>query len=86
MADFKLTSLQDLKMILREKDIPFFSDEELQWYVDKCGSYNDAVYELLLVKAENTSVNISGMNTEDTSSYFRKLALRYKPNHTGVLK
>lgn len=86
MADFKLNSIQDLKMVLRESDIPFFSDEELQWYVDKCGSYNGAVYELLLVKAENTSVNISGMNTEDTSSYFRRLALRYKPNNTGVLK
>ena len=86
MADIKLSSIQDLKIILREKDIPFFSDEELEWYVEKCGSYNGAAYELLLVKAENTSVNISGMNTEDTSSYFRKLALRYKPKNTGVLK
>lgn len=86
MADIKLKSIHDLKVVLREKDIPFFSDEELQWYVDKCGSYNGAVYELLLVKAENTSVNISGMSTEDTSSYFRKLSLRYKPSNTGVLK
>lgn len=86
MADIKLNSIQDLKIVLREKDIPFFSDEELEWYVDKCGSYNGAAYELLLIKAENTSVNISGMNTEDTSSYFRKLALRYKPKNTGVLK
>lgn len=82
----KISSIKDLKIILREKDIPFFSDEELEWYVDKCGSYDEAAYELLLVKAENSSVNISGMNTEDTSSYFRRLALRYKPNNTGVLK
>lgn len=86
MAGIKLNSIQDLKMVLREVDIPFFSDEQLEWYVAKCGSYNDACYELLLVKAENSSVNISGMSTEDTSSYFRKLALRYRPNNTGVLK
>lgn len=82
----KLNSIQDLKMILREADIPFFSDEELEWYVSKFGSYNDAAYELLLVKAENTSVNITGMTTEDTSSYFRAIASRYKPRNTGVLK
>lgn len=86
MADIKLKSIQDLKIVLREKDIPFFNDDELQWYVEKCGSYNGAAYELLLIKAENTSVNISGMSTEDTSSYFRRIALRYRPNNTGVLK
>ena len=86
MADIKLKSIQDLKIVLREKDIPFFNDDELQWYVEKCGSYNGAAYELLFIKAENTSVNISGMSTEDTSSYFRRIALRYRPNNTGVLK
>ena len=86
MADMILGSIHDLKIVLREKDIPFFSDEELEWYVDKCGSYNDAAYELLLKKSETTSVNISGMSTEDTSSYFRRLASCFKPNHTGVLK
>lgn len=82
----KLNSINDLKIVLREHDIPFFTDETLQWYVDKYGSYNRAIYELLLVKAENSSVSVSGMNTEDTSSYFRKLASRYKPNNTRVLK
>lgn len=86
MAAIKLSSIYDLKMVLREEDIPFFSEEQLEWYVEKYGSYNDAAYYLLLVKAENTSVNISGMNTEDTSSYFRRLALQYKPCNTGVLK
>ncbi len=86
MADIKLDSIQELKRVLREEDIPFFSDEQLEWYVSKFGSYNDAVYELLLVKAENTSVNIPGMSTEDTSSYFRRLALHYRGSNTGVLK
>lgn len=87
MAAFELNSIHDLKIVLRETDIPFFSDEELEFYVEKCGgSYNDAAYELLLRKAENTSVDIPGMSTEDTSSYFRRLALRYRGSNTRVLK
>ena len=86
MAGLSLGSISDLKRILREQDIPFFSDEDLEWYVAKCGNYNNAAYELLLVKAENSSIQISGMTTEDTSSYFRRLASMYKPSNTGVLK
>ena len=84
--DIVLNTIEDLKIVLREQYIPFFSDSELEWYVSKCGSYNKAAYELLLIKAENSSVNISGLSTEDTSSYFRALASRYKPRNTGVLK
>lgn len=81
----KISSADDLKVILREKDIPFFSDDDIEWYVSKYG-YIKAAYEMLLVKAENTSVNIPGMSTEDTSSYFRRIAMRYRPNNSGVLK
>lgn len=82
-----LNSIDDLKVVLRESEIPFFSDEELQWYVDKFnGNYNRAVYELLIVKSENTKVSISGFDAEDSSSYFRRLANRYRPNNSGVLK
>lgn len=82
-----LNSIDDLKVVLRESEIPFFSDEELQWYVDKFnGNYNRAAYELLIVKSENTKVSISGFDAEDSSSYFRRLANRYRPNNSGVLK
>lgn len=82
-----LNSIDDLKVILRESEVQFFTDEELQWYVDKFnGNYNRAAYELLIVKSENTGVSISGMSAEDSSSYFRRLAQRYRPNNSGVLK
>ena len=82
-----LNSIADLKVVLRESEIPFFADTELQWYVDKFnGDYNRAAYELLIVKSENTGVSISGMSAEDSSSYFRRLANRYRPNNSGVLK
>lgn len=82
-----LNSIDDLKVVLRETEMPFFSDIELQWYVDKFnGNYDKAVYELLIVKSENTGVSIQGMSAEDSSSYFRRLANRYRPNNSGVLK
>lgn len=82
-----LDSIDDLKIVLRESEIPLFSDEELQWYVNKFnGNYNRAAYELLIVKSENTGISIAGMSAEDSSSYFRRLANRYRPNNSGVLK
>lgn len=82
-----LNSIDDLKIVLRESEVQMFTDEELQWYVDKFnGNYNKAVYELLIVKSENTGMQIAGMSSEDSSSYFRRLANRYRPNNSGVLK
>lgn len=83
----KLSSIDDLKIVLRESEMPFFDDSELQWYVDKFnGDYNRAAYELLIVKSENTGMSIAGMSADDSSSYFRRLANRYRPNNSGVLK
>ena len=76
-----------IKNILREKDIPFFSDEEIDFYYNKNNkNLNNTIYECLLVKAENTTLNISGLNVADSSAYFRRLATRYKPNNSGILK
>lgn len=81
------TQLREIKIILREKTIPFFSNEELNFYFSKNkNNFNDTVYECLLVKSENTSLNISGLTTNDSSNYFRRLASKYKPNNSGVLK
>lgn len=82
-----LDSIDDLKIVLRENEVKFFDDAELQWYVDKFnGDYNKAVYELLIVKSENTDLSIPGMSSADSSSYFRRIANRYRPNNSGVLK
>jgi len=87
MAAIVLESVYDLKIVLREEEVPFFSDKELQWYVDKCGGdYNRAAYELLIVKSEATGLSIAGMSTEDSSNYFKRLANRYKRYNSGVLK
>lgn len=77
--------LERMKTILREEDVPFFSDEELFFYVEeRNGDINAAIYDCLIVKSQNSTLSVSGLSTADTSSYFRRLAVRYKPNNAGT--
>lgn len=79
--------VKELKLILRENDVPFFTDEELEYYLDRHkGSVSDAAYECLLLKSEDTSLNVSGLTLGDSSKYFRRLAARYRPNNSRILK
>lgn len=82
-----MNSLEDLKIVLREADIPFFDEEQLDFYLrENNGDYNATAYQCLLIKAEDTTLKISGLNTADSSKYFRRLAAKYRPRHSGVLK
>lgn len=79
--------LKEMALVLREEQVPFFSEEELQAYLDKNnGDVNKAIYECLVVKSENTQLQMSGMTTQDTSSYFLRLAGLYRPCSTRILK
>ena len=78
-------TLDRLKFILRESEMPMFSDEQLQQYLDESDSFGVALYELLMLKAENTAVELQGMTLQDTSSYFRRLAQTYRPHNSGIL-
>lgn len=79
--------LDRLKTVLRERDIPFFSDEELTFYLEKNGNdFNRTAYDCLIIKSEDSTVQISGLTTADTSKYFLRLASRYRPYNSGTLK
>lgn len=79
-------AIDRMKAILREDDVPFFSDEMLQFYIDENGGdVNAAIYQCLIVKSEQTTLSVSGLNTADTSSYFKRLASNYRPWHSGIL-
>ncbi|MDY6416168.1 MAG: hypothetical protein SPK83_04880 [Succinivibrio dextrinosolvens] len=78
-------TLDKLKFILREDDMPMFTDQQLQNYLQESESFELALYELLLLKSENTSLELQGMTIEDTSSYFRRLASTYRPHNSGLL-
>lgn len=82
-----MSNLEDLKIVLREEDVPFFSNKELEFYLkENKGDYRATAYQCLLIKAENTSLEISGLSAGDSSKYFRRLAAKYRPNNSGVLK
>ena len=82
-----MSSLEDLKIVLREDDVPFFSDDQLKFYLrENNGDYKATAYQCLLIKAENTTLSVSGLSASDSSKYFRRLAATYRPNHSGVLK
>lgn len=82
-----LSLSEELRLILREDDIPFFSDEQLDYYLEQNkGDLRATAYQCLLVKAEDTTLSVSGLSTADTSKYFRRLASLYRPFNSGILR
>lgn len=85
-----MTATQELltrmKTILRETDMPMFSDAELQSILENSNSFDEAVYEAAILKSENTQLVVSGVTLADSSSYFLRIARRYRPSHSGQLK
>ena len=78
--------LKQLKFNLRENQVPYFEDEELVMLLEN--NNNDvrkASYEGLIIKAETTGLSVSGLTTQDSSSYFKMLASRYVSTNSGVL-
>lgn len=85
MADID-NVIDRIRIETRENQCPYFEDEDIAYYLQKNGNDVDAtIYELLLIKAEDSTITVSGMTTEDTSGYFRRLASRYKRFNSGIL-
>jgi len=81
-----MNSLEELKVVLREDDIPFFTDEQLEFYLsENSGDYKKTAYQCLLIKAEDTTLSVSGLTAADSSRYFRRIAARYRPHNSGIL-
>lgn len=82
-----MTNIERIKIELREEQIPFFEEDDFEYYLQKNHDDVDAtIYEMLLIKAEDSTISVSGLSTQDTSSYFRRLASRYKRYNSGVLR
>lgn len=79
--------IQELKLILREEISPFFTDEEIAYYLNKNnGNINNAAYECLLLKAEDDSIALpGGLTLANNSAYWLRLAKKYKPNGSRIL-
>lgn len=84
MADESI--IESIKREIRENMSPYFEDGDIEYYLKKNnGDVNATIYELLLVKAEDSTISVSGLSTSDTSAYFRRLASRYRQYNSGVL-
>ena len=82
-----MTEIDRIKKEIREEQAPYFEDTDFQYYLDKNGGNVDAtIYEMLIIKSEDSSISVSGLTTQDTSSYFKRLASRYKQYNSGVLQ
>lgn len=87
MADEYTDKIEIIKRELREQQVPYFDEDDFQYYLDKnSGDTKATIYEMLLLKAEDSSIQVSGLTTADTSSYFRRLASKYRRFNTGNLK
>ena len=79
-------AIERVKIETREHQCPYFEDEDIEYYLQKNSYDVDAtIYELLIIKAEDSTITVSGMTTDDTSGYFRRLASRYKRFNSGIL-
>lgn len=81
-----MSSIDELKILIRENDVPYFEDEELEFWLQKEGSVEAAAYRCLIIKSENTTLSVSGLSASDTSSYFKRLASQYRSHNSGILE
>ena len=79
-------AIEKMKRALREKEMPSFENEDLEFYLEGAETLNEAIYNAAIAKSENTTLEISGMTTADMSSYFLRIASMYRPNNTGTLR
>jgi len=78
--------LQAIRIEIRENQSPYFEDEDIEYYFQKNdGDFEATVYELLIVKSEDSSLSVSGLSTGDTSRYFKMLASKHRKYNSGVL-
>ena len=81
-----MENIDILKMNIREKQYPMFTDDELMYYLEmNKDDVEKASYECLILKAENTGLSVSGLTTKDSSSYFKMLASNFVKTNSGVL-
>lgn len=75
-----------IKREIREYQIPYFEDGDIDYYLSKNnGDEQLTIYELLIIKSEDSTIQVSGLSTADTSNYFKRLASKHKKFNSGIL-
>lgn len=79
-------TVDKLKSILREAEIPFFSDAELEDQIEIAdGDLETAAYNCAILKAENCALSVSGLSIADSSDYWLRVAAMYRPIKTTIV-
>lgn len=82
-----MTDIERIKKEVREDQLPYFEEEDFEYYYNKNNhNINDTIYEMLIIKSEDSTISVSGLTTQDTSSYFKRLASKYKSFNSGILQ
>ena len=82
-----MTDIERIKKEGREEQAPYFEEDDFQYYLDKNNGNVDAtIYEMLIIKSEDSTISVSGLATADTSAYFKRLASRYKQFNSGIIQ
>lgn len=86
MFRLALTAIERIKREVREAQAPYFDEADFEYYLGKNnGDVEATIYEMLIVKSEDSTIAVSGLSTQDTSSYFKRLAALHKPFNSGIL-
>ena len=81
-----MLDIDRIKKEVREDQAPYFEEDDFKYYLDKNGGDVQAtIYEMLIIKSEDSTISVSGLSTHDTSAYFKRLASRYKRYNSGIL-
>lgn len=75
-----------IKREIREIQCPYFDEDDFLYYLEKNnGDVNKTIYEMLIIKSEDSSIAVSGLTTHDTSGYFKRLASKFRTYNTRNL-
>lgn len=77
--------IKRIKLLLRESDYPFFTDDEIMEYLNHYNSFERAIYEMAVIKSNNEDIKIDGLEAKGSQDFFKRLALNYKPNNSRIL-
>lgn len=81
-----VTDVERIYREIREQQAPYFDKGDIEYYLEKNhGDVEATIYEMLIIKSEDSKLEVSGLITGDSSSYFKRLADRHKPFNSGTL-
>lgn len=81
-----INKIMAIKREIRENQSPYFDEDDFVYYLEKNGGdVNSTIYEMLIIKSEDSTISVSGLSTQDTSAYFKRLASRFKPFNSGIM-